>query len=476
MRRLFRGTVMAASAVLVLSGCATLLAGRPVSVFDDPFKVAGLPATGGPSGLREDAPGPTRDAVDSDGGEDDTWALQSVSDLEEFWKAAYEPPLEGTFEPVDELISWDSNGYGTEFCGEDTAGVNNAAFCPPDNTIGWDRGGLVPDLRRDFGDMAIPLLLGHEYGHSLQRQAALVSRNTPTLVREQQADCFAGVYMRWVVEGNSPRFTLNTSDGLNNVLAAMISLRDPVLTEDDHSMIASSEHGSAFERVSAFQFGFTDGAAACAAIDEEEIAQRRGDLPVALPDDVSGELEIDEESVQGIVDALNTLFSPANPPELSFSASQADSCTDARPSPPASYCPATNTIVVDVPGLQELGEKMDQRTGLSFGDNTAYSILTSRYMLAIQQQRGGLVLDNADAALRTACLTGVASAKLSDEGNGTDITLTAGDLDEAVSGMLTNGLAASDVNGDSVPAGFSRIDAFRTGVLGDVERCIKRYP
>jgi len=45
-----------------------------------------------------------------------------------------------------------------------------------------------------------------------------------------------------------------------------------------------------------------------------------------------------------------------------------------------------------------------------------------------------------------------------------------------VSGILTNGLAASDVNGESVPSGFSRIDAFRAGVLGDEDRCFKRFP
>jgi hypothetical protein len=27
-----------------------------------------------------------------------------------------------------------------------------------------------------------------------------------------------------------------------------------------------------------------------------------------------------------------------------------------------------------------------------------------------------------------------------------------------------------------VPSGFSRIDAFRVGVLGDSERCFKRFP
>jgi hypothetical protein len=55
------------------------------------------------------------------------------------------------------------------------------------------------------------------------------------------------------------------------------------------------------------------------------------------------------------------------------------------------------------------------------------------------------------------------------------VALTAGDLDEAVSGLLTNGLAASDVDGDTVPSGFSRMDAFRTGVLGDENRCFDRF-
>ena len=113
------------------------------------------------------------------------------------------------------------------------------------------------------------------------------------------------------------------------------------------------------------------------------------------------------------------------------------------------------------------------------GDNTAYSVLMSRYMMSLQHQRGGLVLDNAEAGLRTACLTGVATTKLADgvsTPDGNTVALTAGDLDEAVAGLLTNGLAAGDVNGEPVPAGFSRIDAFRIGVLGDQDRCLKRFP
>jgi hypothetical protein len=53
--------------------------------------------------------------------------------------------------------------------------------------------------------------------------------------------------------------------------------------------------------------------------------------------------------------------------------------------------------------------------------------------------------------------------------------LTAGDLDEAVSGLLTNGLAGSNVDGKTVPAGFTRIVAYRSGLGGDRDLCYKRF-
>lgn len=34
------------------------------------------------------------------------------------------------------------------------------------------------------------------------------------------------VYPRWVAEGESPRFELNTTDGLDKVLAGAIAIRD----------------------------------------------------------------------------------------------------------------------------------------------------------------------------------------------------------------------------------------------------------
>ncbi|MGE2716670.1 peptidase [Mycolicibacterium litorale] len=472
--------LLALAAVLALGACTTTLQGRPVSVFDDPFRVAGMVATDGPTGLRPDAEDPSRDVTDSDGGDIDALAASAISDIEEFWARALPETFDGAeFTPVDALVSWDAADYDGMFCGVDTIGLVNAGFCLDDNTIGWDRGELLPALRAANGDMGVALVLAHEYGHAIGHQARLNKPDTPVLVAEQQADCFAGAYMRWVAEGSSPRFSLSTADGLNSVLSAVIAFRDPLFSEADQ-LAGIDEHGSAFERVSAFQFGFTDGPASCAAIDLREIGQRRGDLPVLLPEDQTGELPVTEDSVRAIVDAMTISFEPDRPPKLDFTPEAAETCPDARPSPPVSYCPATNTLVVDLPELQLMGASQADvdANRPATGDNTAYSVLMSRYLQAIQHERG-LTLDTAEAALRTACLTGAATTALTRDvttPDGNTIALTAGDLDEAVSGILTNGLAASDVNGDSVPSGFSRIDAFRIGVLGDEERCLTRFP
>jgi predicted metalloprotease len=306
-------------------------------VFADPFKVGGLEAVEGPTGLRPDAKAESREVTDTDGGEVDILAGQSVSDLEEFWKFAFPDVFDGELTPVNELFSWDSDAYDGTFCGETTEGLVNAGFCETDGTIGWDRTVLMPSLRNAYGDMAITMVLAHEYGHAIQKMAGINPRGVPTLVSEQQADCFSGVYLRWVAEGKSPRFTLNTGDGLNNLLAAMISFRDPVLSEDEGYSVGD-EHGSAFERISAFQFGFTDGAAACASITLTEIKERRGELPVDLPADQTGELPVTVTSVKALIDAMNLLFPTKNPPKLSFDAAAASAGPAAPRRRPAVAC------------------------------------------------------------------------------------------------------------------------------------------
>jgi predicted metalloprotease len=474
-----RTGIAAAVAAMSVAGCgqATVLDGHAVSMRYDPFRVAGLPITDGPSGPRVAAPSAVSRVQDTDDGEIDRAALLAIEDIEDFWTQHYSDSHAGTFTPVARLVSVDPNS-SLSVCGEDASKFDfNALYCTPDDLIAWDRVDLMPVAKEFFGDMTINGLLAHEYGHAVQQQAGLVGEQTSSiLVGEQQADCLAGAYMRWVAEGHSPRFNLNTSRALDQVMAGAIAGRDPVATFGS-LLLDPPSHGTALDRVSAFQTGFDVGPGECAKIDSAAIQQRRGNLPPSLFDPASpqSDITIDEQTLATLMELLTQIFAPSNPPTL---ATAGGGCSVSQQQPVA-YCPDSNTIAVDLPTLRQLGAPADESDFVLLqGDNTALSMVTSRYVLALQQERG-VPLTSAVAAMRTACLTGVAQRKMADPIRGpssNQLVLGAGDLDEAVSGLLTNGVVATDVSGTPVPSGFTRILAFRTGLLGETDDCYQRFP
>jgi hypothetical protein len=318
--------------------------------------------------------------------------------------------------------------------------------------------------------MGVVGVIAHEYGHALQWMAGIADLDTPGLVREQQADCFAGVYLHWVAAGDSPRFTLSTGDGLNHVLAGVIYIRDRL-----EGGPSEDPHGSALDRVSAFQLGFTGGADQCAAIDMDEITRRQGDLPEHVTsgyDTQSLDSPIDDDTLSKLMEVLDNTFKPAEAPKLTTDRAE---CTGGSVTEPTAYCPDSNKLYVDMSALEAAGtpKNEDEDEVLVQGDNTALSMVTSRYVLAVEKERG-VKIDTPVSALRTACLTGVAQGKMTDE-DGADFVLSPGDTDEAVSGLLTNGMAASDVNGVAAPAGFTRILAYRLGLSSDSDECFERF-
>lgn len=480
--------VAAISATLLLSACsatATVIPGKGVSPINDPTHVGDLPAADGPSGIKPGAPPATGTVKNTDGSDIDKLELLAINDIVEYWQQTYPGTgFKSTFKPVPNLLSYDSRDpNGIKVCGGNTSGEINAFYCSKSNVMAWDRGVFVPTARKYFGDVAASAgLLGHEYGHAIQTMAKLVKRNTPTVVREQQADCFAGAYLHYVAAGDSKRFQLSTGDGLNHVLAALITSRDPTIGPDDTELLEQG-HGTALDRVSAFQIGFGSGPSACGEIDMKNVESRREGIPMELDTEPDKEdqrrgadVPLDNGTFTLLSEILGVLFHPQHQPTLSF---DPPSCTDAKPSAPASYCPATNTISLDVPALQQMGKPQDElaQKQLLQGDNTALSVVVSRYMMALQHERGA-ALDTGSAALRTACLTAVAEKELGKPvqvPSGGQLVLSAGDLDKAVAGLLTNGLAASDVNGTSVPAGFTRIAAFRAGLASDQDGCYQRF-
>ncbi|MBV8964909.1 MAG: neutral zinc metallopeptidase [Mycobacteriaceae bacterium] len=466
----------------MVAGCTspTVLDGRALSMLYDPNRAGGLPATDGPSGPRDNVGQPTGTVDNSDNGEIDRLALLAINDIEDFWKGNYSQSFDGSFKPISTLLSYDSKDPSSPVaCGGQLYKLVNAFYCVSENLMAWDRNVLLGAAKKYFGEMSINGVLAHEYGHAIQRMANIADDSTPILVLEQQADCFSGTYMRWVAEGRSPRFTLSTTDGLDHVLAGAIELRDPTPTTQKPT--TKNPHGTAFDRVGAFQIGFDGGPSACAKIDMDEIQQRRGNLPQTLQTTSegtveSGQVEINNDTLSTLMELLGKIFNPTKPPALS---TDAENCPDAQTSKAASYCPANNTIYVDMPTLQDMGKPADEsQMVLLQGDNTAISVFTSRYAMAVQHERG-LALDTPVAALRAACLTGVAQSKMAEPialSSGKTLVLSAGDVDKAISGLLTNGLVASDTNGKKVPAGFTRIEAYRSGLLGEVDQCFQRFP
>lgn len=465
--------------VVLVSGCATsepapiVVEGRAVSMRYDPNRVAGLPVTDGPSGPRSAPPSAAGRVSNTDDGAVDRLALLAVDDIEDYWKTHYQEPLPGSFAAVSGLVSVDPDASRPQVCGSDPEEFSfNAAYCLRADVIAWDRVGLLPIAEKFFGEVAVNGLLAHEYGHALQHRAGLVDDSTPVLVSEQQADCFGGVYLRWVAQGDSPRFDMNTTDGLDKVLAGAIAIRDRPPDFNPFGLLTvEASHGTALDRVSAVQQGFDLGVASCARITMADIKQRRGDIPPALfdPGSTQSDMAITEQAMSSLIAELNTIFSPTRPPTLRMGVS----CG----SGPAAYCRDSNTVEVDLSALDQIGTPASEsQKVLLQGDNSAISVVTSRYMLALQKERGAAV-DGQAAAMRTACLTGVAQSKMADPATAGDaLVLGAGDLDEAVSGLLTNGIVGSDAAGVRVPSGFTRILAFRSGLAGDTERCYRLFP
>lgn len=463
-----------ALAVVAPAGCTREIpgfAGRLTRL--SPDTVAGLPVVDGPSGLRDGVARAVLPVEGGDGGSTDRLAVNAVADLQDYWGERLPADFGTAFAPLQRLVSYDSGGSSQELCGGDTAGLVNAFYCPSEDTIAWDRGELLPHLQETFGPIAVVMVLAHELGHAVQARLDLLGSSTPTIVSEQQADCFTGAFFRHVAEGGSEHFTLSTGDGLGEVLASVFALRDPV----GAVLVDPNAHGTAFDRVAAFQFGFSDGPNRCAEIDLPEVQERATELGFKNSGDAAneGNLEITEDNVRLIEQSLRSAFADtgAPPPALVFGTA---GCPDAAPTSPASYCPATNSVSVESDGLAEIGAAPGSGGG-GLGDFAAFALVASRYVLAVQRAVG-LPLDDDLAGLRTACLVGAWAGVLLETPYGNrnpiddpPLRISSGDLDEAVSELLAGGLIAGDVDGVAVPSPFARVDAFRIGFLEGPAPC-----
>jgi predicted metalloprotease len=414
----------------------------------------------------------------------DDFLAAALADLHQWWTEQYPALYSDPFEPLGGGVyaAYPERTDPIPGCGTSDPTTYeeireySAFYCQQGDFMVYDDGedGVLYGLADEFGPPILGVVLAHEFGHAIQARTGDLARGLPTITTEQQADCMAGAWVARAASGAAAGITFTDAD-VRTGLIAMITVRDPVGLDQ----FSEGGHGSAFDRVGAFQVGFTSGLQRCAELIDDPLPLvpntfRRGSNPEGNAAFGYGEREI----VGLIITDLNAFWPlalstiDATLPQLSVvPIESADEISCAQPGGDfgtgAVYCSDTNQVFFDEPLARDLYDR--------FGDFVVGYMLGGAWSEAAQQALGS-PLSGEDRSLLSDCLTGTWVADIiPDESGNTSrgaAVVEPGDLDEAIQTALVVGDASS--SDDVVGSGFEKIASFREGVLGGIDACNAR--
>ena len=429
--------------------------------------------------------GPVADSPETPGpvpGDLEGYTNLTIDVIEEYWVVTLPEVYGIAYEDVAAAIPYFPSSGELPDCGPDELPDSdykeNAFYCFPGDYVAWDAEVLMPGLYTEFGDFAVALVLAHEWGHVIQARALV---DGPGIMTELQADCFAGAWAGHVDGGGSNLLELHPGD-LDEAMAGYLLFRDPPGTSPGDP----DAHGSAFDRVNAFQDGFFNGAERCRTYEDGEFSvvaipltpedsATGGDLPFA---DTAPLLAATLESFWFA--AFPVLFGTEYTPMTDYgpylpSTGVLPPCGPGEIDPEeylynAFYCPEGDYVAWD-------NENLFPSLWQEIGDFAIGMVLAHEWATGAQV-RAGLPTEGLAASLQADCLTGSWTSAMVDgipivldDDSETAIVLSAGDLDEAVAGFLLFG----DEPGEGEPAAgtaFERFDAFQEGFFNGADRCL----
>ncbi len=453
--------LMVVSVVATVSACTTRIAGSPtgtgsVIIQTDPDEPGGID----PSFVKN-----------TDNGPIDRLAAAVLTDIRSYWTETFPKTFGGDWRELSGgyySVDTSTDKAPSPPCVDKASDVEgNAYYCPSADAMAWDRAALLPVLKERFGEAAVMLVLAHEMGHAVQRRAGLTVEKQradpakyPTILIEAQADCYAGTFVRWVVDDNAKHLHV-AKDGLDRALESLITFRDPIGTEQTDE----GAHGDAFDRVSAFQDGYDSGAKLCSEMSVENRTFTQTGFIDQADAATGGNLDF-AQMLDSITPKLNTYFGGLvtqrrkqwREPKLTPT-EQHPACTAADQGPVA-YCP--DAAEIDYDTSDEL-----PKIHTKIGDYATGTLLASRFALAtltdLQKPTEG-----SDSQHETVCLAGSFTGSLLGL---QQQYLSPGDLDEAIQVLLTYDYAARDMAGKGIATGFERVRAFRQGVVDGDKAC-----
>ena len=421
----------------------------------------------------------------------DGFLTAAFGDIQSFWSDAFPEAYGTAFKPLAGGIfaAYPSRADDIPGCGttasssyDDVASLG-AFYCIDGDFMAYDDDSLLPSLVNDLGKEAVAIVLAHEFGHAVQARAG--EWDQPGVLKEQQADCFAGAWSAHVASGGSDLITFDDAD-VRSGLVAMINVRDPI---DSAGLTDPDAHGTGFDRVGAFQDGFEGGVLRCKTFFTEDRLNNLIDIPFDDKDQNGGNLPLidngtidpaigPQDIITLIPGSLATFWTdlaaansvPFTAPTLQPFSSDGPlpSCAgvDAKQLPNnVVFCAADNTIYWDEDFARGLAE--DPLTG----DMSVGYLFSNAYSESIQHALNSQATGE-PRALFDACLTGAWVGYIIPPipaARENTLQLSAGDLDEAVIIAIARSDESADTNVNG--SAFEKISAFRTGVLGGLNVC-----
>ena len=324
---------------------------------------------------------------------------------------------------------------GKRLAFDDVEGNAFAAPCPEGLTVVWDADKLLPSINEKYGPVAAAIVLAHEWGHIAQFETKV---DADTVILEQQADCFAGTWLHQLIDDPGALGSLAKANPLDSAVSSIIEFRDaPGSSPND-----PGAHGTGFDRVRALQEGYDRGGDYCKDYVTKPLPLVQLDLP---NDGSSGNLPLDE-LVPLVVDDLNAFY---NQIIDNFRGASADA------------------VFADTAAKATLEDLSDR-----IGDNAAGVVLGMIWAGFAQQQvpsDGGR--DKVGLLQQQACMAGGWLANVyNDTSEQRDLSLTAGDLDEAILGLIDLGGQSGKAQ-DTDGSVFRLIASLRQGVVDGFDSC-----